>query len=208
MPTDPQTYDEWLALSEDERDATKCFIWNAYRRSGVAFAFTAACRLAMQSRHAVLDIAIGTYHGGEYVLHMIVSEHDFKECPPFLDQRFEGFRVVWQPERSFAIDPVIGASIEGKWIADESSDNYEFEFRLNAAGVDVTGHCRKTNQPLLIQNPSVIREYVLFSAYNPGLAKHTSHSLRLVTPNRAEDNVTKSEFYRRFEEHGSQRKKT
>ena len=203
MPTNPKNYDEWLALSEDERDATKCFIWNAYRRTGVAFAFTAACRLAMQSRHAVLDIAIGTYHGGEYVLIMIVSEKDFIDCPPFLSQRFEGFQVVWQPERSFAIDPVIGVDIGGKWIPDESSDNYEFEFRFNAAGIDVIGHCRNTNQPLLIQAPTVNREYVIFSAYNPGLDKHTSHTFRLVTPNRAEDNVTKPEFYRRLQDNGS-----
>jgi hypothetical protein len=203
MPTNPKTYDDWLALSEDERDATKCFIWNAYRRTGVAFAFTAACRLAMQSRHADLDIAIGTYHGGEYVLIMIVSEEDFSDCPPFLSQRFEGFHVVWQPERSFAIDPVIGVDIGGKWSADESSDNYEFEFRFNAAGIDVIGQCRNTNQPLLIQNPTVNREYVTFSAYNPGLGKHTSHTFRLVTPNRAEDNVTKPEFYRRLQDNGS-----
>jgi hypothetical protein len=98
MPSLPQTYDEWLALTEEERDHIKSNAWDAYARTGVVFAFTAAARLAMQSPFEVLDIQIGTYHGGEYLLHLTVSADDFQQCPPMLEQRFEGFRVVWFPK--------------------------------------------------------------------------------------------------------------
>jgi hypothetical protein len=199
MTSAPQTYDEWLALTEEERDHVKHHQWDAYARRGVAFPFMAATRLAMQSPWAVLDIQIGTYHCGEYLLHMTVSAEDFPKCPPALEKRFEGFRVRWLPEKSYAIDPVIGAHIQGTWIADESSDHYEFAFRFNAANVAVSGRCRASNVSLLISNPFVNREYVLFAAYHPILKKHTSHVFCLVAADRCEDSVTKSEYYVRSE---------
>ena len=199
MPSLPQTYDEWLALTDEERDHIKFNAWDAYERTGVAFAFMAAARMAMQSPFEVLDIQIGTYHGGEYLLHLTVSANDFQKCPPMLEQRFEGFRVVWFPQHTYAIDPVIGAHIEGKWVPDESSDDYEFEFRFTAANVNVSGFCRATNERLLISDPTVNRGYVLFSAYHPVLKKKTSHVFRLVAADRCEDRATKSEYYSRSE---------
>jgi hypothetical protein len=97
MPKPPATYEEWLALSGEDREQIKENAWNAYARDGIAFPFMAAARLAMQSRHKVLDIGIGTNHGGEYVLLLYVSPEDVKNCPPFLQQSFEGFRVAWLP---------------------------------------------------------------------------------------------------------------
>ena len=199
MPSVPRTYEEWLGLTEDERDHIKFNEWDAYARDGVAFAFTAAARLAMQSEFEVLDIQIGTYHCGEYLLHLTVSNDDFQKCPPMLEQRFEGFRVVWFPQRTYAIDPVIGAHIEGKWVPDESSDDYEFEFRFTTANVNVSGFCHATNRPLLISDATVNREYVLFAAYHPTSKKNTSHVFRLVAADRCEDKVTKSEYYARSE---------
>jgi hypothetical protein len=197
MPSLPQTYDEWLALTDEERDDIKFSAWNAYARTGVVFAFTAAARLAMQSPFQVLDIQIGTYHCGEYLLHLTVSPDDFQKCPPMLEQRFEGFRVVWFPQQTYVIDPVIGAHIEGKWVADEPNEDYEFEFRFTAADVNVSGFCRKTNERLLISRPAVNGAYVLFAAYHPALKRHTSHSFRLVAADRCEDDVTRSEHYAR-----------
>lgn len=197
MSSLPRTYEEWLALTDDERDHIKFNEWNTYARDGVAFAFMAAARLAIQSPYDVLGIQVGNYHCGEYLLHLTVSHDDFQKCPPMLEQRFEGFRVVWFPQRTYVIDPVMGANIEGRWVPEESSDDYEFEFRLTAEGVDVSGFCRATNQRLLISYASVNREYVLFEACHPALEKHTRHSFRLVTADRCEDSATKSEYYLR-----------
>jgi hypothetical protein len=197
MPSPPHTYEDWLLLTEEERDHVHSVLWNAYARTGVAFAFSAAARLAMGSPFGVLNIRIGTYHCGEYLLYLTVSADDFPKCPPPREQRFEGFRVVWMPEQTYATDPDIGAHIEGKWVADESSDDYEFEFRFTAADVNVSGLCRATNSHLLISDSTVNREYVMFSAYNPVLKKHTRHMFHMVAADRCEDSVTKSEYYLR-----------
>jgi hypothetical protein len=81
MTVPPKTYDEWLALSDEERDDVKFRQWNAYERDGIAIAFAAAARLALQSPHKILDIQIGTYHCGEYLLQLTVSQDDFSELP-------------------------------------------------------------------------------------------------------------------------------
>jgi hypothetical protein len=114
-----------------------------------------------------------------------------------LEETFEGFRVVWFPEQTLAIDPVIGSSIDGKWTATESSDDYEFDLRLTESGVVVLGFCRATKNELVISNPTVNQEYVLFTAYHPTLRKTTNHVFRLVDADRCEDRVTKCEYYLR-----------
>ena len=95
MASSPKTYEEWLALSDEERRHVHLNKWNVYAREGLAIAFMAATRLALQSSRKILDIQIGTYHCGEYLLHMTVSEEEFRDCPPMLAESFEGFRVVW-----------------------------------------------------------------------------------------------------------------
>ncbi len=91
------SYDEWLALSDDERDHIHFNQWNVYDRDGIVIAFTAATRLAAQSQVKIHDIGVGTYHGGEYTLMLCVSDEDHGSCPTSLEQKFEGFRVNWQP---------------------------------------------------------------------------------------------------------------
>ncbi len=90
-----ETYEDWLALSDDERDEVHFRDWNVYLRDGIAIAYIAAARLALQSPWKVLDISIGAYHGGEYTLDLTVSAEDFPKCPPRLTESFEGFRVIW-----------------------------------------------------------------------------------------------------------------
>ena len=96
-PRKPRTYEEWLALSDEQREAT-LFAWNAYEREGVGFPYTAAGRLAIASETPVLDVRVGTYHGGEYVLHAYVADSAVTNLPKMLQQTFEGFRVIWLPE--------------------------------------------------------------------------------------------------------------
>jgi hypothetical protein len=95
--TTPSSYDEWLSLSEDERDRVHREVWNVYDRDGIGIATIAAGRLALASSIKVLDVRIGTYHGGELVLHMCVSDGDYPKMPTMLSQRHEGFRVIWMP---------------------------------------------------------------------------------------------------------------
>ncbi len=197
MTAPPDTYDDWLALDDEERRDVHFHQWDVYQRDGIAIAFMAATRLAMQCPYKVLDIAIGTFHCGEYVLHMTVSEADFQTCPPQYELIFEGFRVVWLPAQSFAIDPVIGATIDGTWISIESSDDYEFQIRLVASGVDVQGVCRSTGQELLISYPALNGEWAVFTAYHPSTKKTTNHAFRLVEADRCEDHVLKTECYAR-----------
>ena len=93
----PANYEAWLALSDEQRDALMMG-WNAYEREGIGFAYTAAGRLAIASATPVLDIRIGTYHGGEYLLHPYVDDAALPNLPKPLEQTFEGFRVWWFPQ--------------------------------------------------------------------------------------------------------------
>ncbi len=195
MVTSPSGYDEWLALTDEEREDVHFRQWNVYARDGIAIAYMAAARLAMQSTHKILEIQIGTHHGAEYLLHLTVSPEDFENCPPKLEQTFEGFRVVWFPDREYAVDPVSGSSINGRWIAAASNDDYEFEIHRNESGVAVSGSCRATNQDLLISNPFLNDEYVLFTAYHPTFKRTSNHAFKLIAADRCEDHVSKSEYY-------------
>ena len=94
--TTPKNYEDWLALSEREKESAKAG-WNAYEREGIGFPHTAAGRLAISSRTPVLDVRVGTYHGGEYVLHAYVADSALESLPKMLEQTFEGFRVIWLP---------------------------------------------------------------------------------------------------------------
>jgi len=94
MAAEIHSYDDWLALSDQERLDTKLG-WDAYQRESIGFPYVAAGRLAIASDRKILDVSVGTYHGGEYLIHATVSDDVFRECPPMLSEEFEGFRIVW-----------------------------------------------------------------------------------------------------------------
>jgi hypothetical protein len=91
----PGSYEQWLNFSDEERDRIHRNVWNVYARDGVGIAAIAAGRLSLASSVKVLDVRIGTYHDGELVLHVCVSDDDHPKVPEPLGQRFEGFRVIW-----------------------------------------------------------------------------------------------------------------
>jgi len=92
----PSNYEEWLALGEIEQQAVHRS-WNVYDREGFGFAVCAAGRLAIQSQTKIYHVEVGTYHGGQYILHAYVSDEDCQKMPQPLEQTFEGFRVFWMP---------------------------------------------------------------------------------------------------------------
>src|SRR6266404_1937653 len=142
MPRSVKTYDDWLALSDEERKDVHFRDWNVYARDAIGIAFMAATRLALQSKRKILDIQIGTYHGGEYLLHLTVSDEEYRDCPPMLAESFEGFRVVWIPQRAFLAAPDVPGTLEGRWTAEHG--DYEFEIHWTKSGVDVSGKVRST----------------------------------------------------------------
>jgi hypothetical protein len=83
--------------------------------------------------------------------------------------------------------------LEGKWKAEDG--NYEFDIRWTEAGVAVKGRVSNTGEELQITRPTINREYVLFSAYEASRDARSGHVLALVTPDRFEDDTTKTEYY-------------
>src|SRR6185503_11061131 len=103
----PKTYEDWLALTAEQKEEVKSR-WCAYTGEGRAIPMMAAARLMMADSR-VKDIRVGIYHGGEYILHPVVSDEDYLNCrpwgPPWDEvDVFEGFRVFWLNE-SNEIDP-------------------------------------------------------------------------------------------------------
>lgn len=81
-----------LALTAEQREAVQA-AWEGYEREGSGFAYTAAGRLAVASEPLGLEVAIGTFQGGEYLLHMHVAEAALPDLRDW--ETFEGFRVLW-----------------------------------------------------------------------------------------------------------------
>ena len=158
----PKTYEAWLTLTPDERKNVHFKTWDVYARDGVAIAYSAAARLALTSDRKVLNIEIGTYHGGEYLLHMIVSAEDYKDCPPMLEDEFEGFRVVWLPAVDFKPVDESGATLEGSWVSDDGY--YEFDFKRVGSGLSVSGRIGGTDSVFRIEHPTLNEQFLLFSA--------------------------------------------
>ncbi|GEM_PF-1595624 len=96
-PVVPKTYEEWLSLTEEERELLKSR-WDAYEGQSIGFPHTAGGRLAISSPIPVLEVRVGTYHGGEYVIHAYVADDALPSLPGKLEQSFEGFRVIWLPK--------------------------------------------------------------------------------------------------------------
>lgn len=180
------SYEEWLVLSQEERE-TLHRSWDTYAGERKAIAYMAAARLALASPRKILNLQVGNYHGGEYLLHMTVSKEEYASCPPMLEESFEGFRVVWLPLHHLQHSPEFHATLEGKWIAEQG--DYEFTLRPTAleGGIDVTGNIRSTGEPLVISDVTINEECALFSAFDPLSNQSSQHILRLVDKDRCED---------------------
>ncbi len=195
MKSIPKTYDDWLALSAKEQHRVHSEVWDAYSRDGIAFAYTAAARLAFASPRRVLNVEIGTYHGGEYLLHMIVSPEDFEDCPPMLQDTFEGFRVVWIPSSHPQPFDQTNATLDGSWVSEDGL--YEFDFEAHEAGLNVTGRIGGCDSTLLVEHSALNGQFLLFTAVDPKPGIYTRHSFRLVDPDLAEDDLTSICKFRR-----------
>jgi hypothetical protein len=202
-----KSYDDWLQLSDEERREVHHRDWDVYGREGIAIAFMAASRLALSSGRKVLDIGISTYHFGQYILSLTVSQADYRNCPPPLEEMFEGFRVHWSPAQELGTAPAHFSALAGRWRAEQG--DYEFEIRWTAAGPEVNGCVRSSGEELQITELMSNNERVFFTAYESGRQIVSEHALESVTPDRCSDLTRTTEYYvrvpSRLETVGSER---
>lgn len=190
------TYDDWLALTDEERDNIHFNSWNVYDRDGLPIAFMAAARLALRSKWKVLDINTGIYHGGEHVLHMTVSDEDFKQCPAKLQEQFEGFRVIWMPLCGYPPRTEHPDTLDGKWKAENG--DYEFDVRLTDSGASVEGKKQNSNEILVISNVKFNGLDISFSVTDLERNQCSQHQLTLIGFNLCANQTSKTDYYRKI----------
>jgi hypothetical protein len=190
------TYDQWLALNESERDAVHHQQWNVYEREGYVISMTAAVRLAEACGLKVSHIEIGTYHGGEYLLHLCVSDDDCRALPKMLEQRFEGFRVVWLPISRFMMGSSEAGSLTGIWRHEDNDADVEFAFDVSTAPPAVSGHCLSDGEPLLISSVVGNDTVLMFSSTVPSTGHFARHSFRLVDAATCNQEITLTETWK------------
>ena len=198
------SYKQWLDLSDEERIHIHSSKWNTYERDGYLIAHTAAVRLAERCDMKVYNIQIGTYHGGEYLLHLTVSEQDYSNCPAMLEQSFEGFRVVWFPQDS--PESIDDSSLVGEWETDLG--DYWFEFKKSAGGLDVIGKYNNRQCDLVILHTAFNESCLLFTSFEPVSGNQSQHTFRVSSDGMAEDSRTVSYTFNRLGEQGSAHQST
>lgn len=191
------TYDEWLALDESERDAVHLQQWDVYEREGYLIAMMAAVRLAETCGPKVLHVEIGTYHGGEYLLHLYVPEDDCRALPQMLEQRFEGFRVVWLPISRFKMSSTAAGDITGIWRHEDDDADVEFAFDVSSQPPAVSGHCLSDGESLVISNVVGNDTVLMFSSTVPSTGIFARHMFRLVDADTCTQEITLTKTWKR-----------
>jgi hypothetical protein len=192
------TYIEWLALTEDERDHTQFKIWNVYERDGYSIAVMAAARLADTCGLKVYDIQIGTYHGGEYLLHMTVADINCETLPKMLDQRFEGFRVAWMPLSQMHVTTNREAPIDGTWREVNDDTDAEFTFDTSTSPPTVMGKCISDDEPLMISRVTGNETALQFRSTVASSGYSSDHVFTSVAPGLCRNSLTMTLEWKRI----------
>jgi hypothetical protein len=191
------TYDQWLALSEDERHTVHFEQWDVYSRDGYVIAMTAAVRLAASCGMKVFHVDIGTYHGGEYLLHLYVSDEDCSRMPPMLEQRFEGFRVIWFPVSRMGLTPSEVGSISGVWRHEDDDTDVELTFDASTQPPQVSGRCLSDGEQLVISGVRGNDKFLLFSSTVPSNGYFAQHAFRVTGRDTCTQDLTLRETWKR-----------
>lgn len=192
------TYDQWLALSEDERHTVHFEQWDVYSRDGYVIAMTAAVRLAGSCGVKVLHLEVGTYHGGEYLLHLYVSGEDCCRLPAMFEQRFEGFRVIWLPVSRMGLSPSEVGTISGVWRHEEDDTDVEFCFDAVPHPPKVSGRCISDGEQLVISGVRGNEKYLLFTSTVPSSGYFAQHTFTLVDRDTCTQDITLRETWKRL----------
>lgn len=191
------TYDQWLVMTEDQRDAVHFKQWNVYSRDGYVIAMIAATRLSVACGLAVTHMEIGTYHGGEYLLHLYVPDDACAQLPAFLEQRFEGFRVGWFPASRLGLSPSEHGSISGVWRHEDDDTNVEFTFDASSRPPAVSARCISDGEELLISMVVGNDKFLLFSSTVPSNGYFAQHSFHLTAADTCTQDITLREIWKR-----------
>jgi len=173
MPKSPKTYDEWLALTSDQRKEVHLHEWNVYLGDGRAIAVMAGAHL-MQSDSRVLDIQIGIWHCGEFVLQPTVSNDDFKIVANGPPQEFEGFRILWRAE-SYEFNAVHAARFVGKWISENEDVDAEFTIAVESDGFTISGRESSNGEKLEIRHVEFDGHRLEFEVITPSTGRAQLH---------------------------------
>jgi len=191
------TYDQWLALSDDERHRVHFEQWDVYSRDGYVIAMTAAVRLAASCGLKVSHLEIGTYHGGEYLLHLYVSDDDCSRMPPMLEQRFEGFRVIWFPVSRMGLSRSEVGTISGVWRHEDDDTDVELTFDASTQPPNVAGRCLADGEQLVISGVRGNDKFLLFSSTVPSNGYFAQHAFTLTAQDTCIQNLTLRETWNR-----------
>lgn len=163
------TYDDWLQMTDDEREVAHRS-WNTYERENVWVPTMAAARLAMNSDTPVTEISVGVYHGGEYLLRMMVRRSDIGKCPPFLSQTFEGFRVAWLhppgPPDDLREHPLFGS-----WMSAGGSGDYQIDIGVEDGQLAINCRTSPGDEPLAVEMASCTEDAVEFFTTHNGVGQ-------------------------------------
>jgi hypothetical protein len=192
-------YDQWLALNDQERDSIHFEQWNVYARDGYIIAMTAASRLAASCQTKVFQMEIGTYHGGEYLLHLYIPDMACADMPPMLEQRFEGFRVAWFPVSRLGLNPTKDGTISGVWRHEDNDTNLELRFDASTQPPMVLGRSISDGEELVISEVIGAEKVLLFSSTVPSTGFFARHTFTLTEKDTCTQEITLRETWKRIE---------
>ena len=193
------TYDEWLALSDDERDHVHHKQWDVYKRDGYLIAMMAAVRMASSCDIKVFDVGVGTYHGGEHVLHLTVHDESLPTLPAPLAQRFEGFRVVWMPSSRLGILPPAKDHLGGVWRHEDDDTDVEFTFDVSTTPPGVEARCISDGEHLIVSNVVGNDQWLSFTTTVPSNGYIAEHVVSATETDTAIQRLTFRETWIRVE---------
>ncbi len=184
------SYEQWLLLGEAERDAIHLNQWDFNARDGYTIAITAASRLAASCQAKVHHIEIGTYHGPEYLLHLYVRDEDCVRMPSMLEQRFEGFRVVWFPLSRLMVRPTEHGTISGNWRHEGDDTDVEFRFDASTSPPRVSARCISDGEELVISQIVGNDKFLIFCSTMPSNGYGARHCFHLTGRNLCSQEIT------------------
>lgn len=92
MKTERFTYDQWMTLTAEEREAV-LRTWNPYAGENIHIPEEAGRRFMQSCTLPIVAVRVGIYHMGEYILNPTLQPKDFHLAPEWFSEEFEGFRV-------------------------------------------------------------------------------------------------------------------
>jgi hypothetical protein len=193
------TYEDWLKMSPEEQEHLHFKVWDVYQRDGYPIAVMAAARFAMQSGMKILHTDIGTWHGGEYILHMYVTDEELPKLPKPLEQVFEGFRIYWMSFGSNDATLDRKGSLNGIWKRTGGPQILEINVETRYRPIGVTIKTKSDTAPVSVSRVDLRENTLHFEVSDPQTGLSEQHQLRCLESDQCEHTVSTSETLYRGE---------